>query len=265
MSQRPRLGGAGRLERPSEIWMPRGRGVAWDAGDVICWFVGSERYDPFERREDGLLLAESFARLDVNRPAFLRRWVQANGTLAAHLVIDGDEYLPDDEDVDTQDRADTWRSEQWLVREMLRELVVLSGTKPVGTEDWDPRWFPRGEWTGNFQEPTRDSMFRLARFWIKERVEAALRPDVMLGWHHPSAVEVIYRWRSVLAPIHLQLFEALRRVSEEKVGATVCQECRNPMLVLDGRRTTFCTASEANRHRVREWRAKAVGEEGVTR
>jgi hypothetical protein len=66
------------------------------------------------------------------------------------------------------------------------------------------------------------------------------------GWLPIQVVER-RRWGSILAPIYLQLLEALRRVSEGQSGAGSCRECGEPFLTLDARRSSFCT----DRHRLR--------------
>lgn len=63
-------------------------------------------------------------------------------------------------------------------------------------------------------------------------------------------------WQSILAPIYLQLFEALRRITEGEPGATICQECGRPFLVLDARRRLFCNKREGFRHAKREQRKR---------
>jgi hypothetical protein len=63
-------------------------------------------------------------------------------------------------------------------------------------------------------------------------------------------------WRSILAPIYLQLFEALRRITEGEPGAATCRECGRPFLVLDGRRRLFCNDRERFRHAQRERRKR---------
>jgi hypothetical protein len=67
-------------------------------------------------------------------------------------------------------------------------------------------------------------------------------------------------WQSILAPIYLQLFEALRRITEGEPGAAICHECGRPFLVLDARRRFFCNERERFRHAKREQRKRlAVG------
>ena len=63
-------------------------------------------------------------------------------------------------------------------------------------------------------------------------------------------------WRSVLAPISLQLLESLRRITEGEVGALVCQECGQPFLVLDARRRAFCNERHRHRHNERNRRRR---------
>ncbi|MGH2407136.1 MAG: hypothetical protein ACRDF7_03515 [Candidatus Limnocylindrales bacterium] len=65
-------------------------------------------------------------------------------------------------------------------------------------------------------------------------------------------------WHSVLAPIYLQLFEALRRISEGEPGAAVCRECGRPFLVLDGRRRFYCNERERARYQMRAHRQRAA-------
>jgi hypothetical protein len=63
-------------------------------------------------------------------------------------------------------------------------------------------------------------------------------------------------WQSILAPIYLQLFEALRRITEGEPGAAICHECGRPFLVLDARRRFFCNERERFRHAKREQRKR---------
>lgn len=63
-------------------------------------------------------------------------------------------------------------------------------------------------------------------------------------------------WQSILAPIYLQLFEALRRITEGEPGAAVCHECGRPFLVLDARRRFFCNERERYRYAKRQQRSR---------
>jgi hypothetical protein len=60
----------------------------------------------------------------------------------------------------------------------------------------------------------------------------------------------------VLAPIYLQLFEALRRITEGEPGAAICRECGRPFLVLDARRRFFCNERERTRWAQRDRRRR---------
>lgn len=66
-------------------------------------------------------------------------------------------------------------------------------------------------------------------------------------------------WRSVLLPIQLQIFEALRRITEGQPGAATCRECGRPFLVLDARRRFFCNERERFRNAQRERRKRLAG------
>lgn len=71
-------------------------------------------------------------------------------------------------------------------------------------------------------------------------------------------------WQSILAPIYLQLFEALRRITEGEPGAATCRECGRPFLVLDARRRFFCNDRERYRHAQRDRRKRmAVHDSGT--
>jgi len=63
-------------------------------------------------------------------------------------------------------------------------------------------------------------------------------------------------WPSILQPIYLQLFEALRRITEGEPGAALCRECDQPFLVLDARRRFFCNDRERTRHSQRDRRRR---------
>jgi hypothetical protein len=69
-------------------------------------------------------------------------------------------------------------------------------------------------------------------------------------------------WHSILAPIYLQLLEALRRITEGEPGAAICRECGRPFLVLDARRRFFCNDRERFRHAQRE-RRRRLRDEGA--
>ncbi len=78
----------------------------------------------------------------------------------------------------------------------------------------------------------------------------------VVEWDQALFVRERRRWRSILAPIYLQLLEGLRRVSEGSSGAAWCRECGEPFLTLDARRSSFCNDRERLRHAQRERRTR---------
>jgi hypothetical protein len=107
--------------------------------------------------------------------------------------------------------------------------------------------------SGAWRDHSWDATVRVAAVRFNRYVENALRPSVVLGQvgDLPLAPRIEFRWTSILAPIYLQLYESLRRITEDKPGAALCRECPLPFLQLDGRRTTYCNAAERNRHNAR--------------
>ncbi|CAN5707789.1 hypothetical protein BH23CHL8_BH23CHL8_30460 [soil metagenome] len=75
-------------------------------------------------------------------------------------------------------------------------------------------------------------------------------------WFGSIVIEQDPWWRSLLAPVYLQLLESLRRISEGRSGAAFCKECGQPFLILDARRSTFCTERERHRWSQRERRKR---------
>jgi hypothetical protein len=94
---------------------------------------------------------------------------------------------------------------------------------------------------------------------VERRFTAVFEPSDVGGVTRSMLVPREERvWQSILAPIHLQLFEALRRITEGEPGAAVCRECGQPFLVLDARRRFFCNAREQFRHSKREQRRRII-------
>ena len=95
--------------------------------------------------------------------------------------------------------------------------------------------------------------------YVKRAVErtftVAFEPQDVGGETRPVLLPREERvWHSILAPIYLQLFEALRRITEGEPGAAICRECGRPFVVLDARRRFFCNARHQFRHSKREQR-----------
>ena len=259
VTERPRHGGNGVVVLPSWVTVARRNDDMIKAGDVIGDF-GAKTYDPFVRTDSGLLLAEEFSRLDVTRPRKLRDWVLRYGTLDLNnfegpaaeewYVATGVEF-----------HDARFEAERDEVRMHLRALVRLSASRPSLTSraSWQEAWaYP--DWmvpeSASWGDHSWDATARLAAFWFNQSVEVALRPSVTLGqvFDFPLSPLIQLRWTSILAPIYLQLYESLRRITEGQSGAALCRECHLPFLQLDGRRTVFCTARERNRHNARNYR-----------
>lgn len=117
----------------------------------------------------------------------------------------------------------------------------------------------------------------LLRLTIEPRIQRAVESrfttqmvDMSAGGVERPVLEPleVRLWRSILHPIYAQLFEALRRITEGKPGATVCRECGRPFLVLDERRRLFCNDREryryAQRERRKRMRSQTTAEEEPT-
>lgn len=114
----------------------------------------------------------------------------------------------------------------------------------------------------------------LLRLTIEPRVQRAVQLDFTTRfvaqqvdgaeWQVLEGLEV-RTWRSILHPIYLQLFEALRRISEGRPGATVCRECGRTILILDERRQLFCNDRERYRYAARERRRRMAGRSAAAR
>jgi len=91
------------------------------------------------------------------------------------------------------------------------------------------------------------------RGWGDPQSADASEPETNVG---PVRVQQRRTWRSLLAPVYLQLFEGLRRVSEDHSGATWCRECHEPFLTLDARRSSFCNDRHRFRYAQRERRRR---------
>lgn len=276
MTYHPRLGGVGLLLRPSRVKVLRADGPTAERGDILSMDF-TNPYDPFLRLQEpfresratphlgvgGLLLAEAFARLDLSRPNTVRHWTMAFGAVLVDWVYSpkGGEIYDDDGEYDPNwnvrqvSKAEILE-EQRSVRRQLQQLHGLSASRPNGGST------VRYDVMGNKVSP---ALF--ARLWegaiatsadlMRDRIDAALPGGMEVDrFSVPLVAREARSWMCVLAPIYLQLFEALRRISEGKPGAAECRECGQIFLILDGRRTTFCTQTEQNRWRQRSGRKR---------
>src|SRR4051812_42203426 len=87
MSLRPRFAGDGRLRLPQVVTPLRDHVSIPDGGTMLTGHLGETLTDPFGRGADGLLLAESFARLDTDEPRALAAWMTQHGVLDSGRTI----------------------------------------------------------------------------------------------------------------------------------------------------------------------------------
>jgi hypothetical protein len=112
---------------------------------------------------------------------------------------------------------------------------------------------------GSTWDSVLDLERRLMEPYVAHAVERRFSIDLQSGPADGRKVLVARetrQWLSALAPIYLQLFEALRRISEGEPGAAVCRECGQPFLVLDARRRFFCNDRERYRFSQRDRRRR---------
>lgn len=124
-----------------------------------------------------------------------------------------------------------------------------------------------------FLGSTWESSIELERLLIAPYVAQAVERRFTIE-PEPTSIDGVTRtvlvpreeriWQSVLAPIYLQLFEALRRITEGEPGAATCRECKRPFLVLDARRRFFCNERERFRYAKRQQRRRLTAQEPET-
>lgn len=141
----------------------------------------------------------------------------------------------------------------------------------VRVTSWYGRWAPEplnDKRTGLLPDVARlgstwESMLELERLLVEPYVARAVerRFRIELEPRGEDGRKVLVpredrQWNSILAPIYLQLIEALRRISGGEPGAATCRECGRPFLVLDARRRFFCNDRERFRFSQREHRRR---------
>ena len=230
---------------------------------------------------------DTIARLSETREA--REWQQAWG----EFVLDGgagDTYLMGGEHSGTElwpdhrfdfvERIPEAR-EAYGDPELQRSLLPEAARRPrlfVRASAWYDWWAPvpvgnesvtlRPELVG--AGSTWDSMLEVERLLIEPYVARAVerRFGIRLETRERDGRPVLVPreervWLSILAPIYLQLFEALRRVSEGEPGAAICHECGRPFVVLDARRRFFCNERERFRYAKREQRRRLAASDSA--
>ena len=137
MSHRPRLAGDGRVLLPET--------VKYDRDSHFLRARLSEREsDPFDWTADRLLLAESFARLDLEDLPVVYAWLERHGFVDRVDFHGGSAKVPDDgwlltrRPDDLADHLDEVLYEQDNVLWHLTTLARLSERR--STQEWDPSW-----------------------------------------------------------------------------------------------------------------------------
>jgi hypothetical protein len=173
--------------------------------------------------------------------------------------------------IDVAEFLDVW----WPRAHAAWEHITSKDIKvvPVPPDAWDQAWAAYDQvWgavsAGASRLPMvghdRAGLLEVARRLLEPYVRRTTVTGLALGpleaGDGPSAApfEVIEArvWRSALLPIHLQLLEAYRRLTEGTPGAVRCRECGEPILALDPRRTAFCNDRERFRFSQRERRKR---------
>lgn len=240
--------GAPRADRtPHEGWDPSWAQVALISPKEIIWFGG--RSD-FERRflvDMGLHATWDDAPEDT----------RMRSTVPGQLRAIKDEWWP-------QAHA-AWQR----IRD--GDVPIL----PVSSADWLADWYwwgsdeapwpgrpPSGpvhtDWHGLVDLQRRLIQPYVRRAAVHEVLVEATDPDDsgIVPTAGPIRVRERRVWKSLLAPVYLQLLEGLRRVSEGHSGAAWCRECDEPFLTLDARRSSFCNDKERYRFSQRERRKR---------
>jgi len=159
--------------------------------------------------------------------------------------------------------------------ERLRPFVELQSRLRAATDGWPTVAVGDGNWStmtaarARVLGSTWDTAIELASVLIEPYVAEAVERrftfvresrETGTGERAVLLPREERTWRSILLPTYLQLFEALRRITEGEPGAAICRECDRPFLVLDARRRFFCNDRERTRHTQRERRRRLQGD-----
>lgn len=266
--------------------VPSGQSWEWleDRGPDL---VVDHRRDLEAEQANVLWHLVTLARLSETRgsmgwdPAWGRLIVEGSGT---ELIVGGPDagatlMLPTTVGVLRREFPDDpTRLHEAAEAERLREATDGWPVVEVGELHWYDSWEreadgPNGPLPGEPKEKARilgsdwDQAVALERVLIGPYVTRAVERHFTMTFEAQdldgSARSVLVPreervWQSILAPIYLQLFEALRRITEGEPGAAICRECGRPFVVLDARRRFFCNAREQFRHAKREQRRRLV-------
>jgi hypothetical protein len=257
---------------------------AWAKGDFIVSGDRETLRNVLDPLDSGLLIAEEFARLDVSDVGSLVRWVETRGPFDFQRRAIGynainikepqriaferaapppppaqpPQYGPEkpwDMVLAERHARFTEMVERKSVEELREAMWTLDPIDQIRVHheqvnDWLPalvdyKGVPDSEILG-FYLPNLVSD-SLSAFMVDER-----GPDEA---GEPWGVEVW--WESVLQPIYLQMFQALRRAERGVPAGARCRDCGQIFLILDGRRATYCNSKCRNRFNVRAFRERA--------
>lgn len=210
-----------------------------------------------------------------------QRWDQAWGEFV--LATEGEAYLVGGVDAGAKVPSSATSTSEAVAEEAvtdqdgeLRRLADEAVRRPtvwVHRWGWLPYWGRHTAYGLKFVSKP-DEMRRLGADWesMLEVEERLMAPYVGVAAERQLRTTLEARsdgrrvialhedrvWISVLAPIYLQLFEALRRISEGQPGAATCRECGRPFLILDARRRFFCNERERYRYMQRAHRRRVA-------
>ncbi len=210
-------------------------------------------------------------------------WIGARSNFHAHITDEMQRY-PRLEDVPRAGSLSEWDTGRYTTKQFTDEWwpAAHNTWRLLQKHEFPVLWVPSENWHEHWAEYDMDGqapdgrmqvgrlsldwhgLLELERRLIEPFVQRAAQRDVVVLRelpHQPSngptgtttrtwlpiEVRERRRWLSILAPIYLQLLEALRRISEGQSGAAWCRECAEPFLTLDARRSSFCT----DQHRLR--------------
>lgn len=261
-----RIARSGRLLGPCDAYAKDGYIVTGDF-DAL-----DNAFDPLD---SGLLLVEEFARLDLANLPALVDWVRRRGPFGfdderiGHNArnVKRPNLIP----IERPDKPADFGPPRYGPHEP-HELVVARRTIA---------WLRHEGWGIDSIEQIRVHQEQV-RNWMPALVNWSEQPDNWaIGAYLPDLVSDAFTffvsdaprdlttssgdtaeyivevdWLSVLQPMYLQLFEAFRRAERGLPAAGFCRDCGQPFLILDGRRSTFCTTKCRNRFNVRAFRAR---------
>lgn len=263
-----------RIARTGELFGPC---EAWVKDDYIVSGDREFLRNALEPLDEGLLIVEEFARLDVDDKEAIAAWVRRRGpfdfdletfghnarnvTGASRIKIEGPSepvefpppmlgpHLPWHMLIERRSIEDL-RERGWTIDPIDKIRIHHEQIR-----DWFPAIIDyKGQpysWVLGAYLPD------LVSDALAFRVDELPRPEPTTS---PALWTVQVEWMSVLQPIYLQMFTAFRRAERGVPAGAYCRECGEPFLILDGRRSTYCNSKCRNRFNVRAFRERSKQE-----